>query len=38
MKYFTYECIEAANDWIEQSESERKEAEEALREAGKLIL
>ncbi|HEX8735824.1 MAG TPA: hypothetical protein VF721_10900, partial [Pyrinomonadaceae bacterium] len=28
MRYFTYETIAAANDWIEQTESESKKAEE----------
>lgn len=28
MKYLTYETIAAANDWIEQTESENKKAEE----------
>lgn len=36
MKYFTYERIEAANDWIEQSESKHEKAKEDFRKAGKL--
>src|SRR5262245_21341918 len=30
MKYHTYELVAAANDWIEQTEKQRKKAEEHL--------
>jgi hypothetical protein len=33
MKYFNYELIAAANDWIEQNESERQQAEARFWEA-----
>lgn len=31
MKYFTYELISAANDWIEQTEEEHRQAEKRFR-------
>jgi hypothetical protein len=31
MKYFTYELIAAANDWIEQTEEERRQAAERFK-------
>lgn len=33
MRYFTFELLAAANDWVEQSEAEQKEAEARFAKA-----
>lgn len=35
MRYFTFELLAAANDWVEQSEAEQKEAEARFAKAGR---